>query len=211
MRSEKNLFSFYGPALILNLPSSSHNHHYSVMFSSVPLRSFSLYLLSWRPLILLPLCSAVMMFWRCGPHPSLCEQTMWTRRCASAQAQPGMFQYSGALGWEGLHSHSAAQPPVPWSHLLVLWLLSLPPRHSFIFLSLTQFLPRPSSFVSPANKLSLFVWCATECLNVFSFRFVVYFFLSTTDFEFSSVSWWKLWLHLYHDLLLIEGWQCIWL
>lgn len=144
-----------------------------------------------------------MMFWCCGPRPSLCEQTMWTWRCASAQAQPGMFQHSGALGWEGLSSDSAAQPPIPWSHLLVLWLLSLPPRHSFIFLSLTQFLPHPFSFVSPANKLSLFLWCAPESLSVL-FPFSHWFWIF-----FSQLI--KIKLHIYHDLLLIWSWQCIWL
>lgn len=75
---------------------------------------------------------------RC-PRPSPpCEQTMWAWRCASAQAQPRMLQHSGALGREGPPSPPAAQPPVPWPHLLVLWPLSLPPRHSFVFLSLTQ-------------------------------------------------------------------------
>lgn len=111
-------------------------------------------------LILLPLCSGVMslLFWCCGVLVThLCEQTMWAWRCAPAQAQPGMFQHSGALGWEGPNSPSAAQPPVPWPHLLVLWPLSLPPRHSFIFLSLTQFLTNLFSSLYPLIKLYLFL------------------------------------------------------
>lgn len=68
------------------------------------------------------------------PIPSPSEQTV--RRCAAAQAQPGMFQHSGALGREGPPFPPCAQPAVPWPRLLVLWPLSLPPRHSFISLSL---------------------------------------------------------------------------
>lgn len=92
------------------------------------------------------------------PHPASppMEQTMWAkRRCASSQAQPRMFQHAGALGREGPPSPAATRPPAPWPRLLVLWPLSLPPRHSFLFLSVTKRSDSPAwPFSSSAN------WCA---------------------------------------------------
>lgn len=162
---ERRIFNSLGSVLFFCFrflaSTSSYVHHDSVIYSYFYLISVPLYVCYFHSYCSLPLpfCSAVIMFFwcHCAPVPPPWEQTMWAWRRAAAQAQPGMFQHSGALGREGPAPPSAAQPPVPWPHLLVLWPLSLPPRHSFIFLSLTQFLPRLFSSFSPANKLSLFL------------------------------------------------------
>lgn len=108
----------------------------------------------------------------CVPAPTassspLMEQTMWTkRRCASSQAQPRMFQHAGALGWEGPLSPAASRPPVPWPRLLVLWPLSLPPRHSFLFLSVTK---RPTHPLGLSPPLLTSLPCSVPCSRRLTF------------------------------------------
>lgn len=164
-------FSFHFLGSILNLQFLFFRHN-SVIISCLYLLSFPLLLVIFT----LPLHStstSIVSVSRC-PRPSPCEQTMWAWRRASAQAQPGMFQHSGALGWEGPPSPSAAQPPVPWPLLLVLWPLSLPPRHSFIFLSLIS--------VLLSHLLTIWLFLFDVLLNAFCLKRL-------------SASWWVASMH----------------
>lgn len=112
-----------------------------------------------------------------SPSPPM-EQTVWAkRRCASSQAQPRMFQHAGALGWEGPSSPAAPQPPVPWPRLLVLWPLSLPPRHSFLFLSVTKHPIHPLCLRPP---LLTSLPCGVPCSRSLAFYSSMSCFCATT-------------------------------
>lgn len=168
-RVSKGSSSFLSPA------ARGHfwaNGHCSALCSSISIVDcFATMLCCLHPWPITLSCCYDPALCRCVPAPTASpsppmEQTMWAkRRCASSQAQPRMFQHAGALGWEGPPSPPATQPPVPWPRLLVLWPLSLPPRHSFLFLSVTKHLIHPLG-LSPPLLTSL--PCGVLCSRSFT-------------------------------------------
>lgn len=106
---------------------------FHVFFSVINLNLFNC---AFSPLVISH-CTVTTIPASPRPTSPYSQQAVWAWRRTPAQAQPGMLQHSGPLGRESSYSPPPAQPPSPWPLLLVLWPLSLPPRHSVLFLSLT--------------------------------------------------------------------------
>ena len=82
---------------------------------------------------------SLLAFFRSFSCAELAEQTIRACGRAQAQAQPRLLQHAGSLGRAS--SPAASEHPAARSCLLVLWPLSLPPRHSVLSLSLRWLSP----------------------------------------------------------------------